>query len=307
MKTPSIPCKPLTDITIDFVGPLRQANHYDMILTCTCRLSGYVQIIPVLQKDTAEKTASRFFAEWVAKFGPRSSIISDRDKTWTSHFWKALMNKLGINFHMTTAFHPQADGRSERSNKTVGQILRTFTAKRQSKWLESLPAVKMAINSAVNVKTGYSPFELLFGRKPPAFPTNTNTDNAEASSPAALERWLRLREQAWTEARDALWVSRVKQATQHNKHRSDAPPLSVGDWVLLDSADWRGRHQGSVDKLKERYEGPYRILQTFNNRINVTLALPEGDKRHPTFHVSKIKRFFSPDNIMRTNISSPTD
>lgn len=80
------------------------------------------------------------------------------------------MKRTGTDFHMTTAFHPQADGRSERTNRTVVQILRTFTAKRQGKWLESLAAVEFAINNALNVSTGKSPFELIFNRSTSSIP-----------------------------------------------------------------------------------------------------------------------------------------
>jgi hypothetical protein len=195
------------------------------------------------------------------------------------------MEKMHVKFHMTTSFHPQADGRSERTNKTVGQILRTFTAKRQGKWLEALPAVEFAINSAVNVATGYSPFELVVGRKPQLFPSS---DSSIETLPA-LKTWSKLREGAWQEARDALWTSRVRQAIQHNKHHREQPPL------VPDSADWRGRHQGGVDKLKERFEGPYRVVRVTNHGQDVELELPEGDRRHPTFHISKLKPYHFPE------------
>jgi hypothetical protein len=96
MLTPPLPQIPFCDLAIDFVGPLKALAHYDMILTCTDRLSGFVRIIPVLQKDTAEKTAARFFLGWLATFGAPATIISDRDKAWTSKFWKCLMEKLNV-------------------------------------------------------------------------------------------------------------------------------------------------------------------------------------------------------------------
>lgn len=114
----------------------------------------------------AEKTALRFYNAWIAFFGAPVSILSNCDKTWTSKFWKALMKKLSIQFHMTMSFHPQGDGRSERKNKTVGQVLCTFTSKRQTRWLEALPSVEFSINTALNVSTGSTSFELLYGRKP---------------------------------------------------------------------------------------------------------------------------------------------
>lgn len=151
MLTPHVPRVPLTHLALDFIGLLPKVNNYDMILTCTCRLSGFTRLIPACQTDTAERVASRFFSNWIGTLGSPVSIISDRDKLWTSVFWKALMKCTGTDFHMTTSFHPQADGRSERTNRTVGQTLRTFTSKRQGKWLESLAAVEFAINGAVNV------------------------------------------------------------------------------------------------------------------------------------------------------------
>jgi hypothetical protein len=113
MLTPEFPRFPLTHIAIDFVGPLKALSHHDMLLTVTCRLSGFTRIIPTLQTDTAKKTASRFFTGWIALFGAPTSIISDRDKTWLAKFWKSLMTCLSTRFHQSSAFHPQADGRSE--------------------------------------------------------------------------------------------------------------------------------------------------------------------------------------------------
>jgi hypothetical protein len=161
---------------------------------------------------------------------------------------------------MTTSFHPQANGRSERTNKKVGQIFRSFTSKRQGKWLKALPAVEFAINSAT------------------------------------LRSWIKQREGAWQDARDNLWTSQVKQAIQHNKHNKDSPALVPDLWALRDSADWRGRHQGGVDKLKEQFEGPYQILRVSKHGQDITLQLPEGDKRHPTFHISKIKQYYFPED-----------
>jgi hypothetical protein len=158
---PHFPCGPLLDIAIDFIGPLKAATHYNMILSCTCQLSIYTRLIPTLQSDKGEKTASQFFKGWIALVGALTSIISNRDKMWTSCFWIALMSQKSTKFHMTSLVHPQVDGRSKCTNKTVGQILCSFNSKRQGNWLEDLPSVKFVINYAVNVATGVAPFEIL--------------------------------------------------------------------------------------------------------------------------------------------------
>lgn len=112
-----------------------------MILTCTFCLLVFTHLSPVLQSDTTENTPSHFFSGWFEIFGVPDTILSDRYKIWAVHLWKSLMNKLNISFHMTSAFHPQADSWSEQTKNFVGQILWTFTPKQQLKWLEALPSV----------------------------------------------------------------------------------------------------------------------------------------------------------------------
>ncbi|KNE87963.1 hypothetical protein PSTG_18643, partial [Puccinia striiformis f. sp. tritici PST-78] len=121
--------------------------------------------------------------------------------------------------------------------------------------------------------------------------------------PPTVEAWLKRRESTRAEARDVLWTSRVRQAIQHNKKHRDQPPLLVGLWALLNLADRRGRHQEGVNKLKERFEGPYKISKVFDNGQDITLELPEGDHRHSIFHISKVKRFFLPEELSGVNQS----
>jgi hypothetical protein len=78
MLTPSFPRLPSSDLAIDFVGPLKTSNHHDMILTCTCRLSGFTRIIPCLQTDTADRSATRLFNGWLALFGAlNQSLVTE--------------------------------------------------------------------------------------------------------------------------------------------------------------------------------------------------------------------------------------
>jgi hypothetical protein len=197
------------------------------------------------------------------------------------------MSKIGTSVHMSSAFHPQADGQSKRTNKTVGQVLQTSTAKRQTRWLEALPAVEFAINSAINVSTGAPPFDLIFGRRGNLFPSAVSS----ITEPPALTAWLKQQEGSWLDTRDTLIASRIRQALQHNKHRRRTSPIKEDLWVLLNSADWREKHQGGTDKLKERFEGPYRVIKVFNDGQSGTLDLPDGDKRHPTLQISKLKPY----------------
>lgn len=141
------------------------------------------------------------------------------------------MRAIGSSLHLTTAYHPEADGRSERTNKTVFLVIRTFTTKGQRRWLEALPSAEFSVNSAVNVASGNSLFEIVFGRKPRLFPTLEVCDDV----PSSVGDWIKRREELWQTARDELWASRVRQAIQHNRSRRQPHAFSEGDWVLLGS------------------------------------------------------------------------
>lgn len=215
-------------------------------------------------------------------------MIGDRDKIWTSRFWQELNRLMNIQVNLSTAHHPQTDGRSERLVKTVNQILRHMAASKHGKWLESLPALEFAINSAVNSAKGIAPFEFVLGQKPRLFPIRTETMAVGED----VNQWLEDRRADWQEWRDRLWESRVDQAVQYNHRRRQEPEIKVGDRVLVNSKDRpqavSGRGRGTA-KLQARFDGPYEVIKVTNDGRNCRLALPEDDKSHPNFHVSKLK------------------
>src|SRR5438046_6819022 len=90
-------------------------------------------------------------------FGLPQRIVSDRDKLFMSQFWKALHKLLGIEIQASTAYHPQTDGSSERSNKTVIQALRNYVNRRQTDWTKHLIHVETAMNNSVNATTELAP------------------------------------------------------------------------------------------------------------------------------------------------------
>jgi hypothetical protein len=128
---------------------------------------------------------------------------------WSSKFWNGLISRLSTRFHFLSAFHPQANGRRKRTNKTIRQILRTFTAKKQGKWLDALPSVEFAINLAVNASTGLLPLDLLLMCQPTLFDAIDSTDT---KNPPALTKWLTICKKTWATAWDELWSSCLKQA-----------------------------------------------------------------------------------------------
>ena len=93
--------------------------------------------------------------------------MSDRDTKFTSIFWKELHRLMGSKLLMSTVFHPQTDGATERANRSIAQILHTVVSNNQKDWSYKCPMVEFAINSSVNAATtGYTPFELNYGYMP---------------------------------------------------------------------------------------------------------------------------------------------
>jgi len=111
-------------IAMDFIGPLPLDANYDCILTITDRLGADIRLIPTCINITAEELAVIFFDNWYCENGLPSNIVCDRDKLFVSQFWKALTKLTGVKLKMSTSYHPETDGSSERSNKTVNQMLR---------------------------------------------------------------------------------------------------------------------------------------------------------------------------------------
>ncbi|SGZ32127.1 BQ5605_C043g12085 [Microbotryum silenes-dioicae] len=296
-----VPTRPMADIAIDFVGPLPANKGFDRVLTITDRLSGYVRLLPAREADTAAEVAARFHEGWHRLFGLPQSIVSDRDKLFTSKFWTALHKRLNIKLQLSSAFHPETDGRSEKTNKTAFQILRALVNKEQSNWAECLAVCEYAINSSLNVATGKTPFELVFGYTPSLAPlARVNGDDDLPS----VEELLALRFQACEDARDQLAISKVRQAAQSNKRRRDEPSWAVGDLVLLNSSDRRKRlhtHKRRAAKLMDRFDGPYRIVKAHPEISSYTLQLNGDDAAVPFFHTGKLKTYCKNDTALFPN------
>jgi len=110
-------------VAIDFIGPLPEDDGKNSIITFTDCLGSDIQLIPSQTDISAEELAYLFFDKWYCENGLPSEIVSDRDKLFVSRFWKALHKLTGVKLKLSTAYHPETDGASERTNKTVNQAL----------------------------------------------------------------------------------------------------------------------------------------------------------------------------------------
>ena len=157
-------------VAMDFIGPLPEDEGFNCIVMMTERMGSDIQIVPTRMDIAAEDFAQLFFDHWYCENGLPLELISDRDKLFVSQFWKALTKITGIKLGMSTAFHPETDGVSEWTNKTVDQCLRYHVTRNQQGWVRALQHVRFAIRNTVNKSTGFSPFQLHTGRSPGMIP-----------------------------------------------------------------------------------------------------------------------------------------
>jgi hypothetical protein len=133
-----VPSRPWQGIAVDFIGPLPEGEYrgmiYDTIMTVTCLFTKEVRLVRFRSDFTAKDLAQFFFDDvYCHKLFPEY-IVSDRDKLFTSSFWSELSHLLGIELRRSTAYHPQTDGSSERTNRTVKQTLQAFVEYAQPNW-----------------------------------------------------------------------------------------------------------------------------------------------------------------------------
>jgi hypothetical protein len=162
---------------------------------------------------------------------------------------------------MSTAYHPESDGASERSNKTIIQSIRFHVERRQKGWARALPRIRFNIMNTVNKSTGFTPFQLRLGRNPRIIPplikiNNNTTDRtpAELNAQSVIDR---LNHDVW-EAKDNLIKAKISQAQQANKNRLLGFPFEVGQRVRLSTLhrrrEYKSKNEKRVVKFMPRFD-----------------------------------------------------
>src|SRR5271169_1735692 len=170
-------------------------------------------------------------------------------------------------------------------NRSILQILRHFVNTNGSDWAQHLPTVEFAINSAVSRSTGKAPFELLYGYLPRSFPPIV----FDADNPASMN-FIEQRMLLQLAAQDSIIAAKTEQSHHVNKHRKHDPPLTVGDKAVVSNESQLAHLPKGRQKLATKWVGPYRVTRVDRSKSNYTLDVKDS-KRHPTFHVSNVKKY----------------
>ena len=257
-------------------------NTYDSIFTFVCMLTKQAHFVRTNKTLTSEQLAHIFIDHIFSKHGLPKVIVSDRDTLITSDFWKSLFSAkgLGSTLNLSTAYHPQTDGQSEITHRTIEQILRAFVSPQHDDWSTWLPIAEFAYNSHVHTSTGQTPFFSNFGFHPTAPSSLLRPDNPDAADYLDTLRDIQI-----TISRE-LELAKARQAEYANLHRRPLS-FSVGDRVRLSSEHITLSDYPSP-KFRPRFLGPFSITHIVSP-VSYRLALPASMSRiHPVFHVSRL-------------------
>ncbi|CAJ2667675.1 unnamed protein product [Trifolium pratense] len=274
------------DLSIDFITGLPKSKGFEAVLVVVDRLSKYSHFILLKHTYTAKSVAELFVKEVVRLHGIPSTIISDRDPLFISHFWSELFKLQGTKLKMSSAYHPETDGQTEVINRCLESNLRCFASDQPKSWAYWISWAEYWYNTTYHILIDKSPFEVVYGRSPPTLLRFLSNETKVAA--VALE--LTERDEALNQLKTHLLKAQQQMKIYADKKRRDLH-FSVGEWVFL---KLRPHRQHSVikrinQKLAARFYGPFQIVERVG-AVAYKLELPASSKIHPIFHVSLLKK-----------------
>lgn len=283
-----VPAEPWAEVTMDFITGLPcTTTGYDAVMVFCDRLTKMVHFAACTKTTDAVKAAKLFLDRVVAAHGLPVSIISDRDTRFKSEFWTSLMGFMGITHKMSSAFHPQTDGQTERVNRVLEEYLRHYVNPSQDDWDHWLPMAEFAYNNSVHEAVKETPFFLNYGLHP-RVPGAVRTQLATV--PAAAEEFATRMRDIVAKAKERLELARQRAMRISNPSRREAI-FKVGDRVLLSSRNIAMKTPGT-NKLLPKYVGPFPVAEVLSP-VTYRLDLPASMKCHNVFHAGLLLEYKS--------------
>ncbi|KAJ9504892.1 hypothetical protein QJQ45_005451 [Haematococcus lacustris] len=283
--------KTLERLQRHFHWPQMHKTVQEYVRTCDkCQRNKATNQLPPGLLQPLPIPARLFFDHIFKHHGLPQAIISDRDPKFTSDFWTSLFHLTGTRLLLSSAYHPQTDGQTERANRTVEDMLRPYVNDHKTDWDQHLAAVEFAYNSSEHAGTGFTPFYLNYGQHPTT-PSALLLPPPTLVPSQAAEDFVTSMRNNLTAARSALQRSIDTQklhADQHRRHEE----FEVGDLVLLSCAHLNLQTAVNSAKLQPRFVGPFKVLAK-HSPVSYKLDLPSSMRILPTFHISRLRPYLS--------------
>ncbi|KAK1423394.1 hypothetical protein QVD17_18696 [Tagetes erecta] len=287
MQPLEIPLWKWEHITMDLVTKLpKTAKGYDAIWVVVDRLTKSAHFIPIREAYSSERMAEEYINEVVSRHGVPVSIVSDRDTRFTSRFWRKFQHEMGTKLLISTAYHPQTDGQSERTIQTLEDMLRACSIDFGGSWDKYLPLAEFSYNNSYHSSIKMPPFEMLYGRKCRTPVCWGEVGQRELENKEVVEAT----NEKIDQIRAHLKAAQDRQKSYADKRRRPIE-FQEGDYVMLKVSPWKGvirfRKRG---KLSPRFIGPFKIINRVG-QVAYRLELPEElNGIHNTFHVSYLRK-----------------
>ncbi|CDJ36208.1 uncharacterized protein EMH_0070200 [Eimeria mitis] len=251
-----VPSRRWSHVSLDFITdlPLTPRGH-DSILVLVDSLSKMAHFIPTKKTATTADTIELLADRLIRYYGFPDVLISDRDRRFQSLLWQQLCQRFHIKRAMSSPYHPQSDGHTERVNRTLEQMLCTYIQTDEREWERLLPALELAYNTTSHSSTELSPFEIMIGQNPI---TTADLDLVGSLAPTLTPPMTKIFQQLCDRAQ-----GHIQKAKWQQKHYSDAHRRNVhynpGDKIWISS-----RHLPPLNQcphLEPRFRGPFPVLE----------------------------------------------
>ena len=283
------------DVSMDYVGPLPPSTFmgitYRYVLVFVDRLSKMRHLVPTTSMEVNEACDAFYNSVWKLH-GLPDILVSDRGSQFTSDVWEALCKRLRIDTRMSTGYHPQTDGQTERFNAVMEHYLRAYVNYMQDDWAQWLPGAEFSSNNTESSSTLASPFMANSGQHPrvgfePAEPLPQDLSSQARAKLIAADDFADRMEEMNEHLRDEMLIAQAIFEASANRRRRPCPRYLVDDQVWLNAKNLNTARP-SV-KLDDHNVGPFRVRRVFNNPLVIQLDLPETMKIHPVFHASLLQ------------------
>ncbi|KAJ0555993.1 putative nucleotidyltransferase, Ribonuclease H [Helianthus annuus] len=295
LQQPEIPKWKWEQISMDFVTGLpRSQRGNDTIWVIVDRLTKSAHFLPIKETDKFSTLADIYLKEVVSRHGVPTSIISDRDARFTSELWQAMHKSFGSRLDMSTAYHPQTDGQSERTIQTLEDMLRACVIDFDNSREKHLPLVEFSYNNSYYTSIQAALFEALYGRKCRSPLCWAEVGDSQIIGPELVVDTT----EKIAQIRQRMAAARDRQKSYADKRRKPLE-FQVGDRVLLKVSPWKGVVRfGKRGKLNPCYVGPFEIIERIG-KVAYRLNLPEElSGVHNVFHVSNLKKCLSDETLI---------
>ncbi|MBW0524048.1 hypothetical protein O181_063763 [Austropuccinia psidii MF-1] len=276
----TIPNGPWICLSMYFITQLPLSKSFDSILVIVDRFSTMAVFIQTMSLITSLDLAHLFMRNIFSNNGLPSSIVSDRGPLFVSSFWTNLCKQLKNLRDLSTSYHPETDGQTERVNQILEQYLWMDVSYHEDNWNTWLPLAEVAYNNSDHSSTKKSPFFTVYGRDPQFDSAPITQDNPAGMLSTKIQS---VKKDVKRELEAA--INQFKRYA--DKGRASPPDFNHGDMVWLSSKNIKSTRP--TKNLSERWLGPIPILNKVSTHA-YHLKLPSQWRSiHPVFHISLLE------------------